>query len=384
MSNLLLPFSEYQNSECICAGLVDPEDITCFALDGYNGKYQLLDEHSPFIAQALADCEGLGFQTVKARPFAKAHTLPDFIPVVTPSSQKLFEHFTPPYVGVMIGDIVSNRLTVNPNIRRRMGIPPETKIILLCYGLDELIENIWPYHRRVFEQLLQSDIDLIVPINYSVWHSQPHLERLVNIKRSFIVYRTLQELGFETIPHMYWSGATDIRRLADWFRANPCVTMLAIDLQTIGNDEQELWLKSVEELANFAALLGQPMHYLISGPQSKIRIQDITNALGSGVSFTNGCAEILAWHRYALMPAASGLRPVLSLATDKSTLFAGNFTAYTKLIRQCRAQLQDEAFLQRLSSGMRPAEIERLYARFRSRQPKPTNPHNRRVNIHTT
>jgi hypothetical protein len=366
MSNLLLPFSELQNPNCPCIGLLDPEDIACFALGGGRSKYQFLDESSPFVAQALADCEGLGFGTVVARPMRLAHNMPDFIPVVTHSSQKLFENFTPPYVGVMIDEVVSNELVVNPNIRKHMGIPPNSKITLLCYGLDKLIENIWPSHRHVLQQLLRSDIDFITSINYSIWHNQPHLERAINVKRSLIVYQTLQDLGFEAIPHIYWSGDADLRRWAVWLNGNPCVSAAAIDLQTIKGKDQALWIKSMAELTVFSSQLARPIRFVVSGPQTPQRIRDIINALGTSVTLTNGNAAISAWNRRSLNATHYGLRSELLQDAHVSDLFAGNYRIFTELVKDETQLRLTEIFLR--NKALHNPAINSFRARTKGRE----------------
>lgn len=374
MSNLLLPFNELQNPNCICADLLDPEDIACYGLGGGHGKYQFLDESSPLVPRALADCQGLGFGTIRAKSLTTAHDLPGFVPVVTRGSNKLFESFTPPYVGVMIHDIITDKLKVYPDIRKRMGIPAATKIILLAYGLDELIENIWPRHRQVFQQLLQSGIDLIAPINFSIWHNHPHLERLINVKRSLVVYETLQDLGFEAVPHMYFSGKADLGRWAQWLGDNPCVKMVAIDLQTIGSNERALWCKTVEELAYFSTLLDRPLHYLISGPQTPGRVSDIFRALGPNVTLTNGRAAILASNYKGLTPTYSGLRVVSSAASNQSDLFADNCEQYAMLFSQQRQPYLEGTILRSLGGELKGADLERLYAQFKQRRQKVITP----------
>lgn len=336
MSNLELPFASIINPECICKGLLDDGDVQCYELAGNSG-YQVIDEGSPLVAQSLADCGGLGFENITARPLKNPIYLPNFIPVITRNSPKLLAQSKLRYVAVTIDDVVSpKKLRVKPNIRERMAVPPDIKIILLCYGLDELIENIWPTHKDIFAQLRNSGIDLIAPMNYSIWHSQPHLERLINIKRSLVVYQTLQDLGFEAIPHFYFSGKTDLNRLAKWLKINHSVDLVAINLQTIDNKEQGLWLKTMQDLKYFSSLLDRPLSYLISGPQTEQRIAQVFNALGPNITFTNGTGTILALNHYAQTVKHHGMKSIRSSDENISCLFNANCQTYDQMIMRVK------------------------------------------------
>lgn len=371
MYNLPLLFNEVQNPRCICAGLLDSWDIACFSLGGGHGKYQFLDENSPLVAQALADCEGLSFDTVRARPTRIMHNLPGFLPVVPHHSQKLFEYFTPPYVGIMLGEVVTDQLKVYIDIRKRMGIPDGVRMILLCYGVDRLIEDIWPRHRQIFEQLLQAGIDLIAPINYSIWHNQPHLERLINIKRSLIAYQTLQDLGFDVVPHVYWSGPTDLRRWAAWLKVNQCVHTIAIDLQTIKSHERALWNKSVEELRGFSAQLDRPVHYIISGPQAPARIKAIIDAVGTNITFTNVSAAIRAWNNRAIIDAYPSLQTVKMSDAHKSTLFADNNKAYGAIIHEAKKEHVNAMLLRKLQDELSCLRLKKPIPQKATRTKRP-------------
>jgi hypothetical protein len=364
MSRIALPFDDLINPNCPYGPLLDDDDHICYDINT-DGRYQVYDERSPDIANVMADIRGLSFDNVHAKPLQIKHAAPNFVPLLTPG-KKLTEHFDLPYAAVQIGDVISPTLKVNVGIRKSLNIPDSTKLVMLGYGKDDRIEKVWPKHPELYRQLAEAGIDLFVPPNYSMWHSQPHLERLINPKRSLIVYETIQSLGLEAIPHVYWSGSKDIERWAHWINTNSEVKAIAIDLQTIGSNERLLWRQTMTELAYLSSLLNRPIHYLISGPQVEHRIRDVIHAVGVDVTFTGGNAAIKAWNNRMLLRTHAGVQQELVLDTHKSVLFAANTTMYMRLIGDLRKQHMHQ-MLGNKFAGSKPIDA-RLLQWYKDRQ----------------
>lgn len=371
MNRIPLPFDDLINPDCAYHALRDEHDNICYDINR-GGRYQVYDERSPDVANVLADIKGLDFGNVYAKPLQVKHAAPNFVPVLTPG-KLLTEHFDLPFAAVMIGDVVTSALKVKANIRDLLHIPASTKLVLLGYGKDDLIEKIWPVHRRIFQQLVEAGIDLFVPPNYSMWHSQPHLERWINLKRSLIVYETMQDLGLEAIPHVYWFGHRDVERWALWINTNPNVRAIAIDLQTIGSNERLLWNQTMSEMKYLASLLNRPIHFLISGPQVEHRIRDIINAVGVDVTFTGGNAAIKAWNNRMLVRTHAGFDQELVLDTHKSVLFAANTTAYMRLIADLRQRHMQQLLNDKFAGSKAiDARLVQWYKEHLANKPLPT------------
>jgi len=273
--------------------------------------YEVIAEDSPNIDTWLASTRGIGLLDVVAKD-ASIPQLPNFIPTVRRGSGKLFTQYQPEYVGVLLRDVVSPvKLEVATNLNERTGAPIGTKFILMGYGSDELIENLWPHKEAIFEQLARLDWTAVTSVNYSIWDDQPHAERLINIKRGLLTYEDWQRIGVSAIPHIYWCGRKDLDAWAEWLSKNPLVATVAINLQTLGS--QESWSRAMDDLTHFVGKLDRDIHFLITGPQKLARIQQLADIVPS-MTLSNG---------YALRMAANGQQ----IETDGVETFAGYSTA---------------------------------------------------------
>lgn len=282
-----------RTTDCPFGEFIEDDDNHCTSFGESKQGYDVIDENHPEFAQWLADVRNVGFGDVSAQPIPKFE-LPSFVPGIRRGSQKLLDSVVPPFAAVSLGDIVSNELLSMPDeIRHRFGISEKTKIILLCYAKDSLIEKIWKERKVIFPKIAALGFDLVTAVNYSIWFNQPHAERLINLKRSLVTLEEFQELGIPTIPHIYWYGRKDLLRWCDWIHQNPNVTYVAINLQT-ERGRDRVWDQTIEDLKFFVSALNRPLHFLITGPSRPNRISQLQEILPN-FSLTNGyCARMAA------------------------------------------------------------------------------------------
>ena len=174
------PFSEF----------IEDDDDNCHSFDNFKNGYDFLAEDHPDLAKWLADTRGVGFGNIKSvAPLNLELPSFSFIPVVRRGSSKILNGVIPPFVGVSIGDVVTGKSLSVPNeIRSKFGINPKSKVILFCFGKDDLIEKIWTERKTVFPKIASLGFDLVTGINYSIWLNHPHAERLINLKRILITF----------------------------------------------------------------------------------------------------------------------------------------------------------------------------------------------------
>ena len=288
---------------------LDPGDNHCNGMGIEKPGYEVLSEDHPDFDEWLAVVRGIDFNNVIATNIA----VPDFsgisyIPTIRRGDGNLLKQYNPKYVGIRLEDVVSPRKLQVPENLERFGLPSGTLPILQCYGSDLLIENLWPYRRSVFKRLAKLGFVAATSVNYSIWDDQPHGERLINIKRGLITFEDWQSLGVPTIPHIYWYGYRDLDAWASWFAANPCVAVAAINLQTIKQDTQ--WEPAIEQLSYFLNKLSRPVHFLINGPASLERMNQLQDIFPT---FTLSNA-------YATRMASAG--QLLQVDVDGDTLHA--------------------------------------------------------------
>ena len=310
--NIQQTLFEIRRPDCPFAHLIDHNDTHCdvhmFEADGY----EVIGDNSATLDDWMAEARGVQLDDVIARDIV-VPPLPSFIPNVPRGSQRLYQDFSPEFVTVNLGKIVSmEKLSVAKSLTELLGLPTSTKVIIQYYGKDRLIENIWPVRHEVFRKIAQLQPYAITSVNYSVWDSQPHGEQLLNIKRGLLTFEDLQELNLPTIPHIYWSSTQTMQAWAKWLYHNTAVSVVAINLQTLRKPAE--WAKAMNNLRYFMNILPRDIHFLITGPQAADRVKEVISIL-KNVTLSNGYAAYAAASHYELQLDDGIIR---STYTDKS------------------------------------------------------------------
>lgn len=280
------------NPSCPFRIHLDDYDTHCFSCFDDNLGYEVLAEDVVGHAGWLADIGGVEFDDII--PMTTPNLLlSSYVPVLPKGGSKvLMSGIQPPIVSVFLKDIVSAKLHKFPSsLKERFGIGEETKVILFAYGKDKLIEDLWPKREVFYSEIKRLGFDLVTGINYSVWHSHPHEERLVNVKRSLVTFSEMQKRGIPAIPHIYWSGKKDFLRWAEWLNRYPRVRTVAIDLQT----ERKLkgWNEAVDELSKYLLPnLDHEIHFIITGPSAAMRILRLKELLADHLTISNKAVAI--------------------------------------------------------------------------------------------
>lgn len=293
--------------------------------------YEVIAEDSPNHDLWLASVRGIGLLDVIAKS-ANIPDLPLYMPTVPRGSGKLFTGYTPEFICVTLGDVVSTDKLLTPkDLHKKFGVPSQTKIILLAYGADRLIENLWPRRKAIFRQLTELGFSAVTSVNYSIWDNQPHAERFINIKRGLLTFEDWQEIDVPVIPHIYWYGRKDMDAWVEWFNKNRVVKVAAINLQTIKNSPR-VWARAIEDLQYFTLQLQHPIHYIVTGPSIPVRIEELKKLMPK-MTLTNG---------YAMRMAAKGFQLSISDGTthhehlkdyDRSDIAVINTSLYGDIMK---------------------------------------------------
>lgn len=284
-----------QNPFCPYRGRLDPWDRHCFSFNAGQGGYEFIGEDHEEHDAWLSSIGGVGLEGVAGHALGNID-LPGFLPIAhTKGAKNIFAGYTPRYLGVHLAQVVTSRgLLVRDNLYDLMRLPRDTRVVLLTYGKDALIERMWPQRAAIFEQLKALNLYLVTGINFSSWDDHPHAERLINIKRGLLTYSEMLKFGLPAIPHLQWYSSRDLQEWLAWLRSND-VNLLAVNMQTLRRTLD--WSRAIAELADFRGRLPRPTRFLVTGASSFQRMAIAKEALGD-VVFSNG---------YALKRASLGM-----------------------------------------------------------------------------
>ena len=102
-------------------------------------------------------------------------------------------------------------------------------------------------------------------------------------------------MGVRAIPHVYWGLRDDLDRWADWLEDNPCVSTIAIDLQTADSDQD--WKSATREITYLTSLLPRDIQILFSGVCHIDRVVHLRD-IWPNLSVCNYGPQFLVHHRF--------------------------------------------------------------------------------------
>lgn len=201
-------------------------------------------------------------------------------------------------------------------IRQRLGLPASTKVVLLAFGHDRLLDHVlWPERRDFVRRLSAWQPDLVVAPDFSVWRGDPWLTQRVNILRSVRVLELVEAAGVPCIPHVYWSSEADAREWAAWLGKHD-VPMIAMDLQCVGHGLPAF----VRELACFRNLLPKPPRLLVSGVRPGPRMLQV-QAAWPEATFTADLIRLASKRRELVCPPEGRCSIHLRPGADPAELY---------------------------------------------------------------
>lgn len=323
-----------RSDRCPFVELLEDDDNHCLSFGRPAGGYDVIAEDTPFFANWLADIRNVGFNDISAKQTPSV-SLPAFIPAVKRGSQKILQGNIPPIVAVSLSNIVSKKELSMPtgDIRSKFGIHPKSKVLLLCYAKDGLIEKLWSRRKEVFKTIASLGFDIVTSVNYSVWLDHPHAERLINLKRNLITFQELQDLEIPAVPHIYWTGRKDLMRWRDWLASNKGVNMVAINLQTERERGNVIWNQTLEDLKYLVSILDRPLHFLITGPSKPERVRQLLSILPT-FTLTNGISARRAASGYFIKEDRGSLRFEHNNAVPKNEILGKNIKFYEELMAE--------------------------------------------------
>ena len=236
------------------------------------------------------------------------------------------------------GGRVSHRAIPAPystrSLRVQWGIGENTRLLCLGNYVDGYLERLWAAQagENAWGHLQALGFDAATSLNFSIYLDRPRLEHLVNLKRSWLTVRRMQETsGLVPIPHLQWATALDLQRQLRYAQEQGFHT-LALNLQMIkrqGWDTVAVGLPVIREEA-------PEIRLLFAGVASLRRIAELARAFPTA-SFTNTTAHYLA-HRHVRL-RRDGLRLIKEPVDGHPDLIlAENVRLYRDFVIEARGQ----------------------------------------------
>lgn len=259
-----------------CGGYHDTPGLfgdSCFARFCCGGEAgcNYLCPSNPDFAGRMNELEGLDFDglpPLTQRPV----DLPLYVPVIANNSCRTAP-LAVPFAAIPVESVFTGRgghlraaARTPAELRARLGLTPDTRVILNCIRRDDKIERLWESWLQddLPAQLAPLGIDLVIAPNYSHLRGVPRLESVGNRMRHLICVRDLRAAGLNTVPHLSVVDPPDWRWWREYLARNPDVRYVAFEFET-GYKNHTEGADAIERLAAIQRDVGCQLHLLVVG-----------------------------------------------------------------------------------------------------------------------
>lgn len=159
------------------------------------------------------------------------------------------------------------RFSCSDDLRRTLGVPRETKIIITSVVPDAHIEDFWAEHkvRHVLEAIADLDIEAMTVPNYSFMVDVPRTNSLYNLSRIFRVSEAISEAGIGTIVHLNASTPKDWDRWRAVLADQSHIKAVCTEFQT-GPSQRPIGDIYFDRLVGLQDSLGRALHpFILAG-----------------------------------------------------------------------------------------------------------------------
>ena len=230
----------------------------------------------------------LTIQDIRWEPFGLPR-LPNFIPSINGS----IKFAKIPYVAISLTKVYSEKTDkINKtNIRERFDICPETKVILTGFCQDPLLERFWMGYKnkKHLQTLKDMGFDYTFAFNYSIYHGQPRMEHLINLRRNFQLMENMQEAGIKVIPDLCWHNDADLKQFITWINNN-AVQYASISLQLARNNS--LLARNIADINKLTSSCPTVKKWIINGPTVPRRVRLLATRIPNMVLMNSRCFQL--------------------------------------------------------------------------------------------
>ncbi len=231
---------------------------------------------SPRASEAIKQIGGLGIMNVKWKPFET-----ELPPVVPQLNAKSFGVEHPAY-GLSAKKIYypdSGGWSKEKDLKARFGIPKTSKLVL-SFSMKDLILDSWSRNlEETCDKIAEYEFDYACAMNFSMYYNYPPLDRLINMRRRFYTMELLQDRGVKVIPGIGWVRPIDLRRQAEWCRANR-PSVVSVNFTTNRqNASRKDWKVEVDSLLKFREMCGYHVNFMLTGASGPKRLKSMVEAI---------------------------------------------------------------------------------------------------------
>lgn len=294
----------------------------------------------PDIEEFIEDVDGLDFATVKAKEISYPQ-LPLFIPGICSSGFRKNKIFLP-WIALLVSEIFKSqprknkgilkvpRSSLKDNLRKSFNLDQKTKIILLSYGPDKLIEKIWLNDEiNYFPKIKQIGVDIATAFNFSLFWGECRLGQRINLKKSLKTFELYQKFDISSIPHIYWLNEFDLKEWTKWLSDNQNVKMVSLNLQMLTRKEMFL-LNGIEYLIEHTS---HPISLFLSGIFNLNFLREVSK-ITKHVIISNLSIYMQTQRSHKLVKKNGRLRFIYSSNLLKSKMFHQGVKLYKKELRK--------------------------------------------------
>jgi len=180
---------------------------------------------------------------------------------------------------VTLKNIVSRNglLLINSiaELRRRLGLQENCKIILVCTAKDELLQRLWlnSDKNRIWEQIANLGFWWVTSFSFSVWDDDPRVDQIVNQDRNFLTHDYLVELGVPTIPFVFPYNDEDYESFGKWMASRRDIRIVAIFASNYQSERQ--YQQLLANMRKIQAYADRELKFLVVGACTKAKITHI-------------------------------------------------------------------------------------------------------------
>lgn len=336
--------------------------------------HHVLHASSPDFLARIVECNGLDLD-IDARP-QNVPLLPPYFPQIR-QWKRIEDLSGVAAVAIPLSGVIrlANAMqSMGSSAKSILGLTQNQQLVVTGFAHDRFLENAWlrPERTRLLKAIHAIEPDAAIAWGYSVWHYDstgrpyPRPDHLYNLKRSLIVYASLQELGVAAIPHMYWGIRKDLDRWSEWLGDNISVSTISIDLQTVDSDTD--WVGVMRDLSYFHDILPRDIRCVFNGICKAQRVQQLRELWPNSSLCNFGPFFAIVFPRKNLF----GLPPIPNDGRRRSytRIFHGMVDQYTNLMIEREPSAADNMPLEQAD----PSVLESSSSRLLKNAPIGANP----------
>ncbi len=250
-----------------------------------------------------------------------------------------------PYLIPIHKCVTPARLEKRTDAHSNLGLPAQVPLVLGSHGRDLLLHRIW--QTQAEERLrggnwwtdLAADYSVALAPDFSVWDDAPRAEHLLEMKRTLVCMRNMQDAGLVAFPNVFWdpwSSDRDLTRWRDWLEANRGVAAMSINYQ-VPHSKPSTWeasfAKECEQLASLRGRLSWSPKLIAVGIAQPSEVRQLAET-GLELYVANGRAYHEARSGKALVADGATVRTEMRPDADRCELLWANLALLDALYEE--------------------------------------------------